>query len=78
MIPNIIYGQEVMRGIVAEKSERVMEILISSMPSMSLLSGKILGLAAVGLTQVGIWMAMGSLLVIYAGTGLAMSGFEPT
>ena len=78
MIPNIIYGQEVMRGIVAEKSERVMEILISSMPSMSLLSGKILGLAAVGLTQVGIWMAMGSLLVIYAGTGLAMSGFDPT
>lgn len=78
MIPNIIYGQEVMRGIVAEKSERVMEILISSMPSMSLLSGKILGLAAVGLTQVGIWMAMGSLLTVYAGTGLAMSGFDPT
>ncbi|MGV8040392.1 MAG: ABC transporter permease [Thermoanaerobaculaceae bacterium] len=78
MIPNIVYGQEVMRGIVAEKSERVMEILISSMSSMSLLSGKILGLAAVGLTQVGIWMAMGSLLAVYAGTGLAMSGFDPT
>lgn len=78
MIPNIVYGQEVMRGIVAEKSERVMEILISSMPSMALLSGKILGLAAVGLTQVGIWMAMGSLLAVYAGTGLAMSGFDPT
>ncbi|HPC84057.1 MAG TPA: ABC transporter permease [Thermoanaerobaculaceae bacterium] len=78
MIPNIIYGQEVMRGIVAEKSERVMEILISSMPSMSLLSGKILGLAAVGLTQIGIWMAMGALLAGYAGAGLAMSGFDPS
>lgn len=78
LLPNVIYGQEVMRGIVQEKSERVMEILISSMPSMALLSGKILGMAAVGLTQVGAWITMGVIMAVYAGTGIAMAGFDPT
>jgi ABC-2 type transport system permease protein len=71
IFPNLIYGQEVMRGIVQEKTERVVEILISSMPSMQLLSGKILGLAAVGLTQVGAWLIMGGALAVYSG-GVAM------
>src|SRR3989304_1451152 len=48
IFPNLIYGQEVMRGIVQEKSERIVEILISSMPSLQLLSRKVMGLAAVG------------------------------
>ncbi|MFI5143509.1 MAG: ABC transporter permease [Thermoanaerobaculales bacterium] len=74
IFPNLIYGQEVMRGIVQEKTERVVEILISSMPSMQLLSGKILGLAAVGLTQVGVWMVMGGAMAVYTGGAAMLAG----
>ncbi len=62
-IPSLVYGQEVMRGVIQEKTDRVVEILVSSMTPMELLSGKILGMAAVGLTQMAVWMAMGGLLL---------------
>ena len=73
LLPMIIYGQEIMRGVVAEKSDRVVEMLISSMSALELLSGKVLGLAAAGLTQVGIWMAMAAGAVGVAG-GLGSLG----
>ncbi|MGH9363723.1 MAG: ABC transporter permease [Thermoanaerobaculia bacterium] len=66
-IPMLIYGVEIMRGIVQEKTERIVEILISSMSPMQLLGGKVLGLAAVGLTQISVWMAMGGLAAGAAG-----------
>jgi ABC-2 type transport system permease protein len=74
LFPNLIYGQEVMRGIVQEKSERIVEILISSMPSLQLLSGKVLGLAAVGLTQIAAWMVMGGLMAATTGSAAMMAG----
>ena len=76
IFPNLIYGQEVMRGIVQEKSERIVEILISSMPSLQLLGGKVLGLAAVGLTQVAVWMVMGGLMAAYTGGAAMMAGMN--
>ena len=69
-IPSLVYGQEVMRGVIQEKTDRVVEILVSSMTPMELLSGKILGMAAVGLTQMAVWMAMGGLLL---GSGLSQA-----
>ncbi|HVN32676.1 MAG TPA: ABC transporter permease [Thermoanaerobaculaceae bacterium] len=76
IFPNLIYGQEVMRGIVQEKSERIVEILISSVPSLQLLGGKVMGLAAVGLTQVMAWMVMGGLMAAYTGGAAAMAGIN--
>lgn len=73
LIPMFAYGQEIMRGIVQEKTDRVVEILISSMSPMELLSGKILGLAAAGLTQVAIWLVMGGAVATFAGTAAAAS-----
>lgn len=69
-VPSLVYGQEVMRGVIQEKTDRVVEILVSSMTPMELLSGKILGMAAVGLTQMAVWLGMAALL---AGPGLAQS-----
>jgi len=69
-IPSLVYGQEVMRGVIQEKTDRVVEILVSSMTPMELLSGKILGMAAVGLTQMAVWMAMAGLLL---GPGLSQA-----
>jgi ABC-2 type transport system permease protein len=74
IFPTMLHGQEVMRGIVQEKTERVVEILISSMPSFQLLSGKVLGLAAVGLTQVAVWMVMGGVMVAFMGGAVMMAG----
>jgi ABC-2 type transport system permease protein len=56
IMPSFIYGLETMRGIVQEKSERIVEVLVSSMSPRELLTGKILGVAGVGLTQVGVWL----------------------
>lgn len=73
-IPMLIYGVEIMRGIVQEKTDRIVEILISSMSPMQLLGGKVLGLAAVGLTQVSAWMIMGGAAAGAAGGLAAASG----
>jgi ABC-2 type transport system permease protein len=71
VLPSLIYGQEIMRGIVQEKSERVVEVLVSSMSPMHLLSGKILGIALVGLTQIAVWLTMLALVGTF-GAAVAM------
>lgn len=70
VLPSFVYGQETMRGIVQEKTERVVEVLISSVSPLQLLSGKILGVAAVGLTQIGVWIAM---IAVAGGYGAAVA-----
>lgn len=76
LIPSLVYGMEVMRGIVQEKTDRVVEVLISSMTPMELLSGKILGLAGVGLTQLAAWIVMGIIAAIATGGAAAAAGFN--
>jgi ABC-2 type transport system permease protein len=50
-----IYGQNVLRGVIEEKQTRVAEIVVSSVRPTTLLAGKVLGVGAVGLTQMIIW-----------------------
>lgn len=71
LIPTLVYGTEVMRSVLQEKTDRVVEILISSMKPMQLLTGKIVGLASVGLTQLLIWVSIAALLAVYAGGMMA-------
>jgi ABC-2 type transport system permease protein len=52
-----IYGQNVLRGVIEEKQSRVAEIVVSSVKPSTLLAGKVLGVGAVGLTQMLIWGA---------------------
>ncbi|MBA2707178.1 MAG: ABC transporter permease [Gemmatimonadaceae bacterium] len=52
----IIYGQNVLRGVLEEKTSRVAEVVVSSVPSETLLAGKVLGVGAVGLLQQVIWV----------------------
>ncbi len=73
-IPVLLYGQEVLRGIIQEKTDRIVEILVSSMTPMELLSGKILGMAAVGLTQIGIWIAMAGAFMAFGAAMAAAAG----
>ena len=52
----ILYGQEVLRGVLEEKSTRVAEVVVSSVSPETLLAGKVIGVGAVGLTQQIIWV----------------------
>ena len=54
----IIYGAQVMRGVSEEKTNRVAEVIVSSVKPFDLMMGKIIGIGAVGLTQFLIWMVL--------------------
>lgn len=73
ILPSFIYGQETMRGIVQEKTDRVVEVLVSSVTPMELLTGKILGIAAVGLTQITVWLTMIGLVGAYGAAVATMA-----
>jgi ABC-2 type transport system permease protein len=51
-----IFGSQVMRGVIEEKTSRVVEVIISSVKPIQLMLGKIVGIALVGLTQFLIWI----------------------
>jgi ABC-2 type transport system permease protein len=74
IIPSFIYGLEIMRGIIQEKTDRVVEILISSMSPTQLLVGKILGVALVGLTQITVWILMAVAVGAFGIGTLALAG----
>lgn len=54
----IIYGTQVMRGVMEEKTNRIAEVMVSSVKPFQLMMGKILGIGAVGLTQFAIWIIL--------------------
>ena len=58
-----LYGQNVLRGVMEEKQTRVAEVVFASVRPMTLLGGKVLGVGAVGLSQLLIWVV--SMFVLY-------------
>ncbi len=55
----IFYGSIILRGVIEEKSNRVVEVVLSSLKPFELMMGKILGIGAVGLTQYAVWALIG-------------------
>ena len=53
-----MFGSQVMRGVIEEKTSRVVEVIVSSVKPVQLMMGKIIGIALVGLTQFMIWIAL--------------------
>jgi len=71
----MLYGMNTARSIIEEKSSRVFEVLLSTITPDEMLAGKIIGVGAVGLTQIGVWMiAAISIGVYYAGSIAGSSG----
>ncbi len=63
-----IYGNQIMQGVIEEKSSRIVEILVSSLRPFELMMGKIIGIGAVGLTQFLIWVILvGTLSTVVVG-----------
>ncbi|MGQ0721580.1 MAG: ABC transporter permease [Candidatus Eiseniibacteriota bacterium] len=70
-------GQILMRSVIEEKANRVVEVLVSSVTPREIMVGKILGLGAVGLTLIGAWAAAGGLLAWRSGSAtLPVGGGE--
>lgn len=53
-----IFGSQVMRGVIEEKNNRIVEVIVSSLNPFQLMMGKIVGIAAVGLTQFLLWIIL--------------------
>ena len=61
-----LYGVQVMRGVIEEKTSRIVEIIISSVKPFQLMLGKITGIALVGLTQFLLWVILTTLIIVGA------------
>ncbi|MXV51535.1 ABC transporter permease [Pedobacter sp. HMF7647] len=66
-----IYGSQVMRGVIEEKTNRIVEVVISSVKPFQLMMGKIIGIGLVGLTQFLLWIILSTTL-----TSVASSAFS--
>jgi len=63
----IIYGSMVMQGVIEEKQNRIVEVLASSVSPFQIMFGKVVGLGAVGLTQVVFWIVLIAGGMLFAG-----------
>jgi len=68
----LIYGAQVMQGVIEEKNSKVLEVVASSVRPFELMMGKIVGIACVALTQFALWA-----VVLVAGGMVAMHAFVP-
>lgn len=66
-MPILLYGMDMARSIVEEKSSRIFEVMLSVTRADDMLTGKLLGVGAVGLTQIAIWIAAA---VVLSGSAL--------
>jgi ABC-2 type transport system permease protein len=69
----VIYGQQILRGVMEEKTSRVAEVVISSVSTDALLAGKVIGVGAASLTQMVLWTI--SSFLVYKGRGVILAGF---
>ena len=67
----LLYGSFVLRSVLDEKRNRVVEVVISSITPWRLLLGKVLGVGSMGLTQMGIWAGCAGLLLLVAAPMIA-------
>ncbi|MBG0860244.1 MAG: ABC transporter permease [Bacteroidales bacterium] len=65
-----IFGSQVMRGVIEEKTSRVVEVVVSSVKPVQLMMGKIIGIALVGLTQFMIWIVLITATVMIVNTAV--------
>lgn len=69
-----MFGSMVMRGVIEEKTSRIVEVIVSSVKPVQLMLGKIIGVALVGLTQFGLWIMLTLAIVMVVKTNLLPEG----
>ncbi len=66
----VLFGTQVMRGVIEEKSNRIVEVVISSVKPFQLMMGKIIGIGMVGITQFVLWILLSLTLMTVFSTAL--------
>ena len=66
-----LYGQNILRGVMEEKTTRVAEVVVSSVSTDTLLAGKVFGVGLVAVTQVLAWVGLSAAMMFYLGPMLA-------
>jgi ABC-2 type transport system permease protein len=69
-----MWGAAIMNGVIEEKSNRVVEVIVSSIPTSYLFAGKLLGVGGAGLTQVTVWVLT---IAGFGAYGAAVTGGMP-
>ncbi|MGB3590050.1 MAG: ABC transporter permease [Nonlabens sp.] len=72
----IIYGNMVMRSVIEEKTNRIIEVIVSSVKPIYLMLGKIMGTSLAGITQFLIWVVLGGILLTVATAVLGIEGVQ--
>jgi len=72
----ILYGQAVLRGVMEEKRDKIVEVVLSSMRASKLMIGKIFGIGSAGLLQMAIWTIFGILAMTYGADMLRERGMQ--
>lgn len=67
----LMYGAMIMNSVIEEKTNRIVEVIVSSVKPLELMLGKIVGVALVGLTQLAIWSVLLGVIGAIAGVGAA-------
>ncbi len=70
----LMYGAMIMNSVIEEKTNRIVEVIVSSCRPFQLMLGKIIGVGLVGLTQMAIWLALFVIVGMIAGGALGISG----
>ena len=70
----MIYGLNVARSVIQEKTSRVFEVMLATVKPSDMLAGKLVGAGAVGLTQIGIWLVTGAAIFVSPIAAAALTG----
>ena len=71
------YTAQVMRGVIEEKTNRIVEVVISSVKPFQLMLGKVIGIGSVGLLQFLIWVILSGVIYAVAGATILADKFDP-
>lgn len=72
----LMYGAQVMQGVMQEKTNRIVEVMISSVKPFDLMMGKIIAIGLVGLTQIAIWIVTVGGLLVAAGAFINIADMQ--
>ena len=70
----MIYGLNVARSIIQEKTSRIFEVMLATVKPSDMLAGKLIGVGAVGMTQILIWLVAGTAIAITPFAAAIMTG----
>jgi ABC-2 type transport system permease protein len=70
----MVYGMNVARSVIQEKTSRIFELMLAIARPTDMLAGKLIGVGAVGLTQIGIWLVAGAIILATPFAATILSG----